>query len=147
MIDASRLPSRIFVDSGALFPIFNPRDAHHAEAQLILKNALSVRNTLVTSNFVIAETHALMLARVGRERAFRFLRGLERSATVIERVTEEDEQRAIGILTRYDDKDFTYTDATSFAVMERLRMDTAFAFDRHFNQYGFRTLTADQSST
>ncbi len=145
MTDAFRLPSRIFVDSGALFPIFNPRDAHHEEAQVILKNLLSVRNTLVTSNFVMAETHALMLARVGRARAFRFLQGLERSTTVVERVTEGDERRALEILARYDDKDFTYTDATSFAVMERLRMDTAFAFDRHFSQYGFRTLTANQT--
>lgn len=32
------------------------------------------------------------------------------------------------------------TDATSFAVMERLGLDRALAFDRHFTQYGFRSL-------
>jgi predicted nucleic acid-binding protein len=52
-------------------------------------------------------------------------------------VTEEDELRAKTILLRYADKDFSYVDATSFAVMERLGLQTAFAFDEHFMQYGF----------
>ena len=28
--------------------------------------------------------------------------------------------------------------------MERIQIDTAFTFDRHFTQYGLRTLAADQ---
>jgi predicted nucleic acid-binding protein len=56
----------------------------------------------------------------------------------IERVTAEDEVRARDVLRRYEDKDFSYVDATSFAVMERLRIREAFAFDPHFVQYGLR---------
>ncbi len=33
-------------------------------------------------------------------------------------------------------------DALSFAVMERLGIDTAFAYDAHFQQFGWRQLTA-----
>jgi predicted nucleic acid-binding protein len=61
----------------------------------------------------------------------------------LERVTGQDEVRALDILTRYTDKDFSYTDATSFAVMERLGIGTVFTFDHHFGQYGFEALTAD----
>jgi predicted nucleic acid-binding protein len=32
------------------------------------------------------------------------------------------------------------TDATSFAVMERLGIEAAFAFDRDFRQYGLPVL-------
>jgi len=32
---------------------------------------------------------------------------------------------------------YTLMDATSFVVMERLGITTAFAFDHHFRQYGF----------
>ena len=38
---------------------------------------------------------------------------------------------------KYQDKDFSLTDAISFAVMERLQITQAFTFDRHFAQYGF----------
>jgi predicted nucleic acid-binding protein len=44
-----------------------------------------------------------------------------------------------------DDKDFTLTDATSFAVMERLGITYAFTFDHPFTQYGFIALTAAQA--
>lgn len=37
----------------------------------------------------------------------------------------------------HDDKDFSFTDALSFAVMERLRIRTAFSLDRHFAQFGW----------
>jgi len=40
----------------------------------------------------------------------------------------------------YTDKTFSYVDCSSFAVMERLRITAAFAFDPHFEQYGFRLL-------
>jgi predicted nucleic acid-binding protein len=45
---------------------------------------------------------------------------MERSATTVIRVRAVDEVRARQIIYRYDDKDFSLTDAISFAVMERL---------------------------
>ena len=94
-----------------------------------------------TTNFVVAETHALVLARTGRAVAARLLQELDRSPdTTIVRVGVEDETRAREILAQYDDKDTSLTDATSFAVMERLGIAAVFAFDRHFAQYGFTLL-------
>ena len=37
---------------------------------------------------------------------------------------------------RYDDKDFSYTDACCLTVMERLEMRVALSADEHFVQYG-----------
>jgi len=74
--------------------------------------------------------------------ATRFLRDMEHSPTTIVWVTPRDVQRARAIIYQYDDKDFSLTDATSFAVIERLRIPTAFSFDRHFAQYGLTVLSA-----
>jgi uncharacterized protein len=67
---------------------------------------------------------------------------MELSSTVVVRVRATDEASAKQILFRYDDKDFSFTDAISFVVMERLGIRTAFTFDRHFAQYGFTSLAS-----
>lgn len=84
-----------------------------------------------------------MLNRIDRRIALRTVQRILAGTTTVVRVGVEDEDRALDILTRYTDKDFSYTDATSFAVMERLGIGTAFTFDHRFGQYGFQALTAD----
>ena len=58
------------------------------------------------------------------------------------RARAADEERAKQILFQYTDKDFSFADAISFAVMERLTIRLAFTFDRDFAQYGFPVLPA-----
>ena len=60
--------------------------------------------------------------------------------TTVERVTARDERRAREIVFGYTDKDFSLTDATSFAVMERIRIGQAFTLDRNFVQFGWVVL-------
>ncbi|HLE40063.1 MAG TPA: PIN domain-containing protein, partial [Nitrospirota bacterium] len=55
-------------------------------------------------------------------------------------VRDEDEDRAWEIFLRYKDQDFSYTDCTSFAVMERLKLDAAFSFDQHFKAMKFHVV-------
>jgi predicted nucleic acid-binding protein len=95
---------------------------------------------LHTTNFVVAETHALILARAGRDAALRALHRIDQSAQITIRIEEPDERRARAILERYHDKSFSLTDATSFVVMDRLGINQAFTFDRHFLQYGFEVV-------
>lgn len=98
---------------------------------------------MFTTNFIVAELHALVLARRGRELASYVLSILDRApATTIIRVTEDDEREARAIIRRYADKDFSLTDALSFAVMQRLRIPAAFTFDDDFRQFGVTVLAA-----
>jgi uncharacterized protein len=91
---------------------------------------------LFTTNFILAEIHALLLSRLGRSIAARFLTEIDGSSITVVRVGVRDEQRAREIITQYVDKDFSLTDAVSFAVMERLHITQAFVFDHHFAQFG-----------
>ncbi len=78
-----------------------------------------------------------------RQQAFRFLDSIEAGGTVVIRVRRLDEERAAQIIRTQADKDYSLTDALSFAVMERLGLSRAFTFDRHFAQYGFTVLTPE----
>ncbi|MDI6710710.1 MAG: hypothetical protein QME76_08520 [Bacillota bacterium] len=46
-------------------------------------------------------------------------------------ITPERWQRAWELFVRYSDKDFSFTDCTSFAVMNELKLPAALAFDHH----------------
>jgi predicted nucleic acid-binding protein len=136
--------ARILVDTSALYALLDRGDTWHKAATSALQNLKLGRVQPLLTNFVVAECHALSLSRLGPEVARRWLLG---NVWPVERVTVEDESRARAIIGQYTDKTFSYTDATSFAVMERLGLRKAFAFDPHFEQYGFQVVGLSQPRT
>jgi predicted nucleic acid-binding protein len=135
---------RVLIDSAAYYALADGDAVEHARSVAVFEQLAFEHRPLVTTNFIVAETHALVLRRLGRDMAAGILRRIDRSKTTIVRVKWTDEQRAREIITTHDDKDYTLTDATSFAVMERLGITTVFTFDRHFAQYGFTVLGLDE---
>jgi len=65
VIGASRA---VFVDTSAWFAWFDERDARQRVADKLFATLAADRTPIVTSNFVLAETHALTIRRVGRTR-------------------------------------------------------------------------------
>ena len=127
----------ILVDTSAIYALVNDADAIHGAAKTRLRMMKKNRFEPLLSNFIVAETHALVLTRLGPHIARRWLLG---NRWQIERVLPSDEDRAHQIVASHLDKDYSYTDATSFAIMERLGIRRAFSFDRHFEQYGFAVI-------
>ena len=133
----------VFVDSGAWIALGVVRDGQHAVARAHLKRLLSGRCRLVTTNLVVAESYALIRQRGGHPAAMTFLRSLRASPRLDHVTSDADiELAAEKLLRQFADQDFSYVDAVSFVVMRRRRIETAFAFDRHFRTAGFR-LVAD----
>ncbi len=132
----------VFVDTSAFAAVAADNDNRHADALALLNELTSAHARLFTTNLVLVETHALVLARLRRpDLAARIITELYNSKqTLLVRATEADERRALAILTRYQDKTFSFTDTTSFAVMERLGIQHAFSFDSDFQQYGWVVL-------
>ncbi len=140
-IPSSQSDSWVFVDTGAYFALAFDGDRDHTSALSLSRYLAQEHRQLVTTNFVLAETHALILNRLNRAIALRVLLSILNSKTRIIRVSQSDEDVAIALLQTYQDKDYSMTDATSFVVMQRLGMSTAFAFDEHFSQHRFLVLT------
>jgi predicted nucleic acid-binding protein len=120
-------------DSSAILALLDADDADHgravATARLIAREA---RPSFIT-NYVEAETHALLLRKLGRTVARQWL--LSGGLPVV-RVLPEEETRAREMLVRHADKDWSLCDALSFAVLEARHVRRAFSFDHHFRQYG-----------
>ena len=82
--------------------------------------------------------YTLARAALGHTVATRWLESLDINLVF---QTESDHERVCGLLAQFEDKDFSYADALSFVLMERLGVRTALAFDAHFRQYGVEVLS------
>jgi predicted nucleic acid-binding protein len=130
--------AELFVDTSAWYPLADAGHPDHAALADLLAERIHDGARVVTTNLVVAETHALLLRRGGREPALRFLREVRSDPLVVETSTPEIERRAVDEwLGRYQDQTFTLTDAVSFVVMTDRGIREALALDRHFATAGF----------
>jgi predicted nucleic acid-binding protein len=123
----------VFVDTSAWFALAYEGDPFHLAARAFIAS----KPRLATTNFVIDETITLVLKRLGywpaREIGEKLWSGQQARIIYVSRA---DQHAAWELFKRYDDKEFSFTDCTSFAVMARLGLRYAFAFDEHFEQTG-----------
>ena len=92
----------------------------------------------MTTNHVRGETWTFLRRKVGHDAAVRFLSSLEGSSRLEMVHVEPDlERRAIAWLRRHDEREYSFVDATSFAVMRSMKIREALAFDGDFAAAGF----------
>jgi predicted nucleic acid-binding protein len=131
----------IFVDTSFWIAAHVQRDQHHEQAKTLLRGLGS--EPLITSNHVRGETWTWFRRKTGHAAAVSFLDRLERSAQAeVVSVTEEMERRSLGWLRKHDEREYSFVDATSFAVMRSLKIRHALAFDGDFTAAGFTELRA-----
>lgn len=126
----------VFADTSGLYALAVRRDQRYEAAQELQRAFIASGTQLLTTNFVLAELHALMLTRVGAMEANQLLAAIDQSRTLFIRADEGDESRARAVIQRYGDHGYSLTDAISFAVMDRLGLRRAFTFADHFARYG-----------
>ncbi len=133
--------AEFFVDTSAWYPLLVSAHPDHDRIATSLRALISRKQRLVTTNLVVAETHALLLRRVGHSAALAFVQGVDDSRNLVVRSSLDLELNARrDWLERYHDQDFSLTDAVSFAVMRERGIDQALALDQHFVVAGFRNI-------
>jgi len=127
---------KLFVDTGAFIALTDADDENHKPAVAFYRNAKEKGMRFVTTNFVVCETMNYLRARISHNTAALFRENLKKSGFIdIVTVTPSIEDAAFTIFKRYTDKDFSFTDCTSFSIMSSLKLKSAFAFDKHFEQF------------
>lgn len=128
---------KVLIDSGAIYALLCRQDKNHRAAVEALRQLQTQKLLPVLTNYILAETHALLHERLGPDAARLWLR---QNVWPVESADEVDEREALEILLTGRGGDCTFIDAVSFAMMERLKIDTALTFDDNFNRYGFQTI-------
>lgn len=132
----------VFVDTSFLVARFNRQDRHHAAASRFLRSqrrpgAPALRFFL--SDYVFDETVTTLLAKSGRHdvavAAGRAIRGSQTLPLV--RVEEPIFDAAWDLFTSRGGKKWSFTDCTSFVLMDKLDVRRALSFDGNFREAGF----------
>lgn len=124
-----------FADTSFWVALLRQRDAHHRTARRLLDGGLG---RVLTTNHVLGETWTFLRRRGGHGTATGFLAMAEHNdALTVTHVTESVEEDAWSWLRAHGEREYSFVDATSFAVMRRRRLSEALAFDGDFAAAGF----------
>ena len=131
----------LFVDTAGWVACADGADLAHRRTATARDAWLQDGGVLVTADYVADETLTLLRLRLGLATAEAWWQQVEGSPRLRwEYVGLMRADKARAVFFRYRDKDFSFTDCTSFVVMRELRLREALTTDHHFAQAGFVTL-------
>lgn len=115
------------------------RDARHAQAAALFDEHRAA--ALITTTLVVGETWTFLNRRCGRGAALDFIDRVHAGERLeVFSLAPDHEAEALAFLRRRDEREYSYVDATSFAVMRGLRIRRALVFDGDFSAAGFDEL-------
>ena len=131
----------LFVDTAGWMMLADAKDPLHAAARTERDSWLKAGGFLLSTNFVMDETLTLIRVRLGLDSAEAWWSQVEGSARLrwewIDTLCAEKARRWF---FKWRDKDFSFTDCTSFVIMKERRVKLALTSDRHFEDAGFRAV-------
>ena len=132
---------RAFVDTSALLALLDADQDRHVAVAAAWARLLEEASVLVTTNYVLVETTALVQRRLGLEALRVFLDDV---VPVLETVWIDEAIHRAGLsaLRAAARRDLSLVDCTSFEVMRARGARVAFAVDTDFGRQGFETLPA-----
>ncbi len=126
----------IFLDTSAIYAWADAADPNHSVSVRRLQAVLDSREELLTHNYVLVESTALLQTRLGLSAAAKLAK--DAAAFVIEWVDDDLHASGLRELERARKRRVSLVDHISFLVMKRRGVATAFAFDPDFVSAGFQ---------
>ena len=135
---------KLFVDRSAWVAICDSRDDCHPSA-LAFNRKIARKVTIVITNYILDETYTMLLNNAGYTPTLDFQRKLDifiqEGVVEVIWITPEIAQQAWVIFERFNtDKQWSFSDCTSYVVMQEQGITDVFTFDHHFSQMGFNRL-------
>lgn len=129
----------IFLDTSAVYALADRADGNHERAKEILAGIVARGDSVVTHDYVLVESAALLQRRLGGSLAAEFLDNALRFFEIVW-VDHTAFESALDHLRLNRRRRLSFVDRVSFAVMKDRKIETAFAFDDDFAKEGFKIL-------
>lgn len=139
----------LFIDTGAFYARFNPRDENHEQAARVfdgIGDGDLVYAPLVTSHSIIGELATLLRRHTSHSRAVEALDAILHSESSFDIMAVDDEtfRRAGSEFRRFDDQSISFVDHTSGVLAGDRDIAHVFTFDTSdFQTLGFTCVPDD----
>ena len=133
LIHNSIFEKAVLLDSSALYALTDSRDQYHQSAINLLSDIQQKKFPIFVTNAVIIEAYRLILHKLGKNNAQKFLQtiisDIKNGSIKIERMSENDESEGQKIIFNNQGHSLTLTDTINFSVMLRMGIYKMFGFD------------------
>lgn len=135
----------LFVDTSALIALLDAADPQQESVCAVWARSLADQERLVTSNYILVETLAVVQRRFGTSAVHVLLDDI---APVLELhwIDEGLHEAAVRGLRAAGRRSLSLVDCTSFELMRALGLRDAFTLDAHFVEQGFSALPRQDDS-
>lgn len=131
--------NRIFVDTSAFYALLDADDEGHRKAASAWSELLESNALLITSNYILVETCALLQNCLGLPAVRTFEEDFVPLVDVVW-IDAGTHRSAASAMLSGGKRRISLVDCSSFEVMNKGGLRTAFSLDRHFQDQGFRCL-------
>lgn len=130
---------KVFIDSSAFFASLDVSDVRHRAAKREFDRLFGRRDDLVSTNYVVVETASLVQRRLGTGAVRSWS---EKILPLVELrwIQPYQHQKAFERVLAESRRKLSLVDCTSFEVLAAEGIREVFAFDKHFQEAGFRCL-------
>ncbi len=132
---------KVFVDTSALVAFFDRKDFYHIDSVRLFEKIKKEKIKILITDYIFDECVTTILSRVGHNNAVRAGEFIL-SSKIIEMIwlDESIKFKSWDFFKIHSDKEFSFTDCTSFVLMKEMKIREYFAFDDDFKQVGFEGL-------
>jgi predicted nucleic acid-binding protein len=131
----------LFVDTSGLYVLADRRDPLRERARAHVEKRVAAGARLVLTDYILDEACTLAKVRAGSRAALQLLQLVDASVGFrFEWIGADRFRAAKAWFRKHADHEYSFTDCTSFVVMQELRLRDALTSDHHFVEAGFRGL-------
>jgi predicted nucleic acid-binding protein len=129
----------VFADTSAFYALLDADDDNHKRSASAWQELIKSDRHVLTTNYVLLETFALIQNRLGLDAVRRF-QGDVIPVLRVEFITSEMHRLGMAALLAASKKHLSLVDCVSFETMRDLGIRSAFTFDVQFREYGFTAI-------
>lgn len=129
----------VFVDTSVFLAVLAEDDNNNVVASETLASLAESGEQLITSNYILIESYALIQRRMGMN-AIRDFQDKILPSLMIVWISMEEHQRAMGQFLSENRRTLSFVDCSSFEIIQKLQVEKVFTFDGHFREQGFGTI-------